>query len=48
MTRMDIRRETRCCVKWRRRILASVRNYDYVGRYGGEEFLIVLGDCYRL
>ena len=28
-----------------RRILASVRSYDYVGRYGGEEFLIVLADC---
>lgn len=28
-----------------RRMLASVRNYDYVGRYGGEEFLIVLADC---
>lgn len=27
------------------RILASVRNYDYVGRYGGEEFLIVLSEC---
>ncbi len=27
------------------RMLASVRNYDYVGRYGGEEFLIVLADC---
>ncbi len=27
-----------------RRLLASVRNYDYVGRYGGEEFLILLGD----
>ncbi len=27
------------------RMLASVRNHDYVGRYGGEEFLIVLADC---
>lgn len=28
-----------------RRLLASVRNYDYVGRYGGEEFLILLTAC---
>jgi two-component system, cell cycle response regulator len=28
-----------------RRILASVRSYDYVGRYGGEEFLVVLNNC---
>jgi diguanylate cyclase (GGDEF)-like protein len=28
-----------------RRIVASVRSYDYVGRYGGEEFLVVLNNC---
>jgi diguanylate cyclase (GGDEF)-like protein len=28
-----------------RRLLASVRSYDYVGRYGGEEFLMVLSNC---
>jgi two-component system, cell cycle response regulator len=28
-----------------RRLLQSVRNYDYVGRYGGEEFLVVLTAC---
>jgi two-component system, cell cycle response regulator len=28
-----------------RRILGSVRSYDYVGRYGGEEFLVVLNNC---
>ena len=28
-----------------RRMLASVRSYDFVGRYGGEEFLIVLNNC---
>ena len=27
------------------RLLESVRNYDYVGRYGGEEFLTVLTAC---
>src|ERR1700730_3259884 len=28
-----------------RRLLASVRSYDFVGRYGGREFLIVLNNC---
>jgi len=28
-----------------RRMLAAVRSYDFVGRYGGEEFLIVLNNC---
>ena len=28
-----------------RRLLSSVRSYDCVGRYGGEEFLVVLNNC---
>jgi len=28
-----------------KRLLASVRLYDFVGRYGGEEFLVVLNNC---
>jgi diguanylate cyclase (GGDEF)-like protein len=28
-----------------RRLLFSVRSYDFVGRYGGEEFVIVLNNC---
>ena len=28
-----------------RRLLGAVRSYDFVGRYGGEEFMIVLNNC---
>jgi two-component system cell cycle response regulator len=35
----DVLRETA------KRLLTSVRSYDFVGRYGGEEFLVVLNNC---
>jgi len=28
-----------------KRLLGSVRTYDFVGRYGGEEFLIIMPSC---
>ena len=28
-----------------KRLLSSVRSYDFVGRYGGEEFLLVINNC---
>jgi len=28
-----------------KRLLSSVRSYDLVGRYGGEEFLVILNNC---
>ncbi len=28
-----------------KRLLGAVRSYDFVGRYGGEEFLVVLNSC---
>lgn len=28
-----------------KRLLASVRSYDFVGRYGGEEFIVALSNC---
>jgi diguanylate cyclase (GGDEF)-like protein len=28
-----------------RRLQGAVRSYDFVGRYGGEEFLIILNNC---
>jgi two-component system cell cycle response regulator len=28
-----------------RRLLLAIRSYDFVGRYGGEEFLMVLNNC---
>lgn len=28
-----------------RRLIHAVRTYDHVGRYGGEEFLVILGGC---
>src|SRR3984893_3280698 len=34
-----------CLREVARRLLSSARSYDFVGRYGGEEFLIVLNNC---
>lgn len=31
-----------------RRMMSVLRDYDYIGRYGGEEFLVVLPGCDRL
>ena len=28
-----------------RRLVSSVRSYDFVGRFGGEEFLVTLNNC---
>jgi two-component system, cell cycle response regulator len=28
-----------------RRVVSSVRSYDFVGRFGGEEFLVTLNNC---
>jgi two-component system cell cycle response regulator len=28
-----------------KRLVSSVRSYDFVGRYGGEEFLVILNNC---
>ena len=44
MTLTDIRPGTRSG-DVARRLLGSVRTYDYVGRYGGEEFLIIIPSC---
>ena len=42
MTRWATLRATSRCAKQARIFQRAVRSYDWVGRYGGEEFLLIL------